>query len=332
MQSIKVGATDLQVSRIGYGCSSLGGWSPGPLSSDQAAYADRIIHAATDCGVTFFDFADIYGQGKAEEAMGGVLRASPSLRDRIVLQTKCGQTTGAGWSLGKPIGIDLSARHIKLSAEQSLKRLGVETIDIFMLHVPDALMEPEEVAAAFDDLCASGKVRQFGASNYNAAQLALLSKFVRQPIVANQLQLGLGHPQVLADGLEISLAISRGDMKLRRSVGMSGAGVVDFCRLNDIQIQAWSPLKGGLLDAATAGPESRLAAQLVANLAAEKGTTPAGILLAWLIRHPAGIVPFVNTSNPDHLREACAAVAIPLSSLEWYELLNARSHVLPQGL
>ena len=234
--------------------------------------------------------------------------------------------------MGEPIRIDLSETHIVRSAEASLRRLGVETLDVFLLHVPDALMIPHEVAAAFDHLHQSGKVRCFGVSNFNVPQLMLLQKHMRQPLVVNQVQIGLGRPQLLADGLELSLAINRADMNLRRVFAISGSGVIDYCRLNNIQVQAWSPLRGGLLDPAKADPVDQPAAALVAQLALEKGATSAAVMIAWLLKHPAEIIPLVNTSSVEHLREACVGLELSLSSAAWYDLLNARLATLPPSL
>ena len=332
MEMIKLPAADIMVSRIGYGCGSLGGWEPGPLSSERAAQAVRLVNAAIDAGINFFDLADIYGVGKAEEALGGALREDPALRDRIVIQTKCGQHVAPDWGYGTPIGIESSREYIINAAEASLARLRTDRIDIFLLHLPDALMEPDEVAGAFDALATSGKVLHFGVSNFTPLQIELLQRATDHKLVANQISLSLGQPQLIADGYETSIECARGTLNMGRSSGIAGAGTLDYCRLNDIQVQAYSPLAGGLLDAGNAPRHAKETAELVAALAAEKDVSAAAIILAWLLRHPAGIVPFIGTGKRRHMEEALRAVDVELSRQQWYQLLASRASVLPSRL
>lgn len=331
MKTYKIAQTDLVVSRIAYGCMMLGWdkdmqfddatlarWAEEPLRSAAVDEADRLIHLAYDQGVTFFDTADMYAFGKSEAAIGAVLKRSPGLRDKIVIQSKCASRYADEPQPGDPNRPDCSREHILSAAEGSLKRLGSDHLDILLLHRSDSLVEPQEVACAFDELKTSGKVRYFGVSNHTAIQIQLLQKYLTQPLIANQIQLGIMHPYLIVDGVEADRA---GDSRITH--GYTGvAGTLDYCRLHDIQIQAWSPLRGDLLNpTADSKPEVKQTAKLLAELAAKKGTTPAALALAWLLRHPAGIVPIVGPTNPKHLIEDCAADQVSMSREEWYTLL-----------
>jgi predicted oxidoreductase len=327
MKNHKVPQTDLVVSRIAYGCDKLG-WKPGPdaatytssllrsfnepLSADELTRAERAIRVAYENGVTFFDLADFYGGGKSEAAFGQVLERSPGLRDGIVIQTKCGNRLEQGF--------DLSHAHIVRAVAGSLQRLSTDHLDILLLHVPDALVEPEEVASAFEELQRSGKVRYFGLSNHTIGQIELLKKYVRQPLVTNQIQIGLANSGALA-GFPFNDA---------RYTGLPT--IVDYCRLNEILVQAYAPLKGAddilsapsLIDPPADAPtELKNAAQVLANMAKQKGTTPSALALAWLLHHPAGIVPITGATRPEHIIENCAADRIELNRQEWYTLFRA---------
>jgi predicted oxidoreductase len=327
MKNYRVPHTDLVVSRIAYGCDKLG-WKPGPdaasytssllrsfnepLSADELTRAERVIHVAYENGITFFDLADFYGGGKSEAAFGQVLERSPGLRDRLVIQSKCGNRLEQGF--------DLSHEHIIRAVVGSLQRLRTEHLDILLLHVPDALVEPEEVASAFDELHQSGKVRYFGVSNHTIGQIDLLRKYAHQPLVTAQIQIGLAH----------SAAIAGFPFNDTRYTGLPT--LVDYCRLNEIQVQAYAPLKGdddvlsapSLIDPPADAPaELRNAAQMLANMAKQKGTTPSALALAWLLHHPAGIVPIIGATRPEHIIENCAADRIELNRQEWYSLFRA---------
>jgi predicted oxidoreductase len=324
LKNIRIPNTDLVVSRIAYGCGSLVALNHQPLGPAEVTNASKLINTARECGISLFDHADLYGFGKSEEVFGQVLRKSPGLRNQIVIQSKCGQRFPEGWKLGDPLSIDLTRDHIVGAVEGSLRRLGTDRLDILLLHVADALVRPDEVARAFDELHSAGKVRFFGVSNHNATQIQLLKKSVRQPIVVNQIHLGLGHPDAIADGMEFALSLARPRRQASRYASLSGAGTMDYCRLQEIQIQAWSPLRGELLKSPEeAGSEFREAADLLADLAKAKQSTPSAVALAWLLRHPAGIVPVIGTGNPEHIAENCAAEKVSLSNDEWYALFAA---------
>jgi predicted oxidoreductase len=324
MRTYKIPHTDLVVSRIAYGCAGLAPWGSAPLSAADQAKATTLINTAYDNGITFFDHADIYAGGKAEAAFGQALRQSPGLREKITIQSKCGQKVMAGGVAHA----DLSRVHIVSAVEGSLRRLGTDRLDALLLHIADSLVEPSEVAEAFDALHRSGKVRYFGVSNHNATQIELLKKSVRQPIVANQIHLGLGHPDALADGMEFTAGVAQSPRNSGNGhTAVAGTGTMDYCRLHDIQVQAWSPLRGLLNPREEASAELKKTAQLLTEMAKAKSTAPASVALAWLLRHPAGIVPIIGASKPEHIVENCAADRIELSRDEWYSLFAAATNL-----
>ena len=309
-------ADGLPTSRIAYGCMQLSrAWDATPVSVDERRHAQRLVETALANGITLFDHADIYARGKSEQVFGDVLRASPGLRERMVLQSKCG-IRFADDPPGAPGRYDFSHAHIVGSVEGSLSRLGVDHLDVLLLHRPDALLEPEDVARAFDALHAAGKVRHFGVSNHTPGQIDLLRRYVRQPLVANQVELSLLHHHLIDDGVSANTT---------GHAYASAAATLDYCRLHDIRVQAWSPLAGGRLATTSefADPVIRATSTLLRQLAEEKGVTPEAIQLAWLLRHPAGIQPIVGTTDPVRLVACCAADGITLSREEWYALFTA---------
>jgi predicted oxidoreductase len=337
MKTYAMKDTDLAVSRIAFGCASLGGWVPGTIDADTLRDAERLVHTACDAGITLFDMADFYGAGNAERAFGEVLRRMPSLRERVVIQSKCGQIMPDDPEPGDPYRVDLSRDHIVSSVEASLKRLNTDRLDLLLLHAPDALMVAHEVGEAFAKLKKAGKVRHFGVSNFSWMQIEKLKKGIDERLVANQIQLGLGHSHPIVDGMEWAVEVGQDGPAVMRGekpyfanayAGPAAAGTFDYCCLNDIQVQAFSPIRGDLLaptDATSA--QTRKAGELVAQIAARKGVTPAAVALAWLLRHPAGIVPVFSTSKPERLAENCRADEVELSRGEWYALFAAAAHL-----
>lgn len=333
MRTYQIKDTDLVVSRISFGCASLGGWNKGVVDADTVRSAERLIRTAHEQGISLFDHADFYGFGNGELAFGEVLKRTPGLRDSIVIQSKCGQLMPGDPEPADPYRVDMSREHIVASVEGSLKRLCTDRLDILLLHVPDALMEAEEVGEAFADLRKSGKVRYFGVSNYSAAKIEWLQKNIDERLVINQIQLGLGHSHAIADGMEFVLEVGQELLNVFGGVkdgftnaysSPDAAGTFDYCRLHDMQVQAWGPLHGRFLSPGSANSvETNKAAELVSEIAARKGVTPAAIALAWLLRHPAGILPVFSTSSPDHLVENCKADDVTLSRSEWYALFAA---------
>jgi predicted oxidoreductase len=306
--------TDLEVSRLAYGCMNLASWELAPVTEEEKRAAVEVACAAYDAGINLFDHADIYAYGKSEEAFAAVWQEIP--REEVVLQSKCGIILPGDPRYSGPGRYDFSHDHIIAAVEGSLQRLQTDYLDILLLHRPDPLIEPEEVARAFDHLDHSGKVRFFGVSNFNAWQIELLQAAVDQPLVINQLELSLLHPHLVHEGI-IANQID-GPHAL-------ASGILDYCRLTDVMIQAWSPVAQGLLfnPPADAAPNVLAVAERVAALAAEKGTTPEAIALAWILRHPAGIQPIVGTTKPERVRASVLADGVTLSREEWYELLIA---------
>jgi predicted oxidoreductase len=309
MKQMRLGDSPLQASRIGLGCMRL---------SDVQDQAVTTVRAALDQGINFFDHADIYGGGSREQVFSAIWKDRPGLRDQILLQSKCGIRRAGEPNTHSPTRYDFGHDHIVRSLEGSLRRLQTDHLDILLLHRPDALVEPEEVARAFDELHRTGKVRFFGVSNHTAAQIQLLQTHVRQPLIVNQLELSVAHSQLINDGI----VFNRDDL----GVMSRSEGTLEFCRIQNITIQAWGPLARGVLSGSVVGnPEARMeqAAALVAQLAADKGVSREAILIAWLLRHPARIQPVIGTTNPERIAAACQADHVELTHEEWYRLFEA---------
>jgi predicted oxidoreductase len=319
MQTYSLGVSDLNVSQIGYGAMSIGGsWDDTPLTDSIRKSAMQTLRTTLDAGINFYDHADIYCNGKSEEAFAELWKDTPHLRQQIYLQTKC------GIRFGPPHRFDFSYEHIIASVEGSLKRLQTDYLDVLLLHRPDPLVEPEEVARAFDELKNSGKVRWFGVSNHAAAQMELLRKYLNQPIVANQVEFNLIHIHMLDEGI----LFNQNNSRLARN-----EGVIEYCRLHNITLQAWAPLATGRLTGKPRpndGAHIQKTADLVARMASEKGVRPEAILIAWILRHPARIQPLPGTTNPERILAACEAVKVNLTREEWYGLFSAgRGEALP---
>lgn len=319
MQKMALGTSDLAVSRIGYGCMLIGGsWDNSPPSEDIKKNAETILHTAVDLGINFFDHADIYCRGKSEQVFSDYIKKHPDLRKKIYLQSKCGIL------LGNNGMYDFSYKHIIKSAEGSLRRLGTDTLDVYLLHRPDPLVEPEEVAKAFDELMASGKVRWFGVSNHTSGQIVLLKKYLSVPIVTNQVEFNPIHTHLLDAGINFN----QNNPLLARN-----ADTLEFCRVADITIQAWSPLAQGFLSGRTEPSQARnvkACAKVIAEIAEEKNVSSAAVVLAWTLRHPAKIQPIPGVTNAERLIAACQADSIELSREEWYRIFIAgRGEELP---
>lgn len=283
------------------------------------AHVRELYAAARESGIDFFDHADIYGGSMhfCESRFASALQLTPAERDEIVLQTKCGIVPSAGM-------FDFSYEHIIAQVDGSLAALQTDRIDVLLLHRPDALVEPEEVARAFDELEAAGKVRAFGVSNHTPRQIDLLRTAVRQPLVANQLQLSLTHAPLLAQPVAANMA------GLEQSVDRDGGGLIEYCRINGITVQAWSPFKSGFgggvfLD----NPEYPELNAAIDRLADAYGVTPIAIATAWITRHPAGMQVVLGTTTPQRVRDAAVGADVVLTRPEWYELFRAAGHHLP---
>jgi predicted oxidoreductase len=295
------------VSRLAYGCWRLAPhWQPGQPKADALAAGRRAILAAFDAGFTFFDHADIYCNGLSEEIFGDVLREVPGMRSSVVIATKCGIRKPDDPRPGAPYRYDFSARHIIWSCEQSLQRMGVDTIDLYQLHRADYLADPAEVAGAFVSLLDAGKVRAFGVSNFRPSQLSLLQRACPLPLVAHQFEVSLAQLASLENG------------------------TLDQCLTDGILPMAWSPLAAGqLADGAShllpsqTGYRIPPIVEAMDRVAAERGARRSQIALAWLLRHPSRIVPIVGSTDSERIRQAAEADNLELDRETWYGLLTA---------
>lgn len=279
----------------------------------------ELVRTARDAGIDFLDHADIYGSDLhgCERRFGEALQLTPAQRDEITIQTKTG-------IVGDGPYFDFSYEHIIESVDGSLAALRTDHIDILLLHRPDALVEPEEVARAFDELEAAGKVRAFGVSNHTPRQIDLLRKYVRQPIVVNQLQLSLTHAPIIAQGVAANMSAQE------QAVTLDGGGIVDYCRLNDITIQAWSPFQAGFFTGVFLGsPEYPELNAVIDRLSAQYGVPPVAIATAWILRHPARMQVVLGTTTPERVAGAAQGSDVTLTRAEWYELFRAAGHIVP---
>ncbi len=305
LNKINLGNSGLLVPEIALGCMRMA-----DLSKDEAT---KMINTAMDAGINFFDHADIYGGGKSEEVFADAVGMNPAVREKMILQSKCGIRPGM---------FDFSKEHILESVDGILKRLQTDYIDILLLHRPDTLVEPEEVAEAFTVLKNNGKVREFGVSNQNPMQIELLSKYVEQKLVANQLQLSITNTGMIDAGLNVNMAIDR-------SIDRDGS-ILDYCRLKDITIQAWSPFQFGFFEGVFLdNPKFPELNKVIDRLSAEKGVENTAIATAWILRHPAKIQTVVGTMNPERLQAISKASNITLTRQEWYEIYLAAGNELP---
>ena len=307
MKTQRLGRTDFQVTRLAYGCMrSSGVWQSGDLTGDAIRRSVRLIEAAFEAGYNFFDHADIYGDTTCETVFGRALKEHPGWRERMIIATKCGIRFANRPNPGDPARYDFSFDHIIRSVDGSLERLGIDSIDLLQLHRPDYLADPAEIARAFTQLRDAGKVREFGVSNFRPTLLTAVQKALSFPLQVNQVEIHLGRLDCFTDG------------------------TLDQCLELGITPLAWSPLDRGKLatgaepDAAESDAEHRR--KLLAALdaaAAEYGTDRTGVALAWLLKHPAGIIPIVGTAREDRVRELVKAEAVELSRETWYRLLEA---------
>lgn len=303
MYSIQLGKSGLSVPTVAVGCMR--------ISDMSEKEVDAFVDTALENGANFFDHADIYGGGKSESVFG---KAIVGKREQVIIQTKCGIVPGKMF--------DFSYAHIVESVNGSLRRLGTDYIDVLLLHRPDALMEPEEVARAFDELKAAGKVRHFGVSNQNPYQMQLLQKALDMPLCANQLQLSVMYAPMITAGINVNMCNESG-------VNRDG-GVLDYCRLNDITVQPWSPMQYGFFEGCFVDNEKFPALNTVLAALAEKyGVSKTTVAIAWLLRHPAKLQPVTGTTNLTRLRDSLAAANMTLTREEWYDIYKAAGNVLP---
>lgn len=305
MKKLRIGTSGIEASEVSLGCMRIGGMAPADL--------DELIQTSLDLGIDFYDHADIYGGGKCEEVFAASLKRLGVDRSKIYLQSKCGIRSGF---------FDFSKEHILDSVDRALLRLDTDYLDFLLLHRPDALIEPEEVAEAFDTLQTAGKVRHFGVSNFNPGQIQLLQASLSQSIQANQLQFGVMHTGMIDRGIA-------SNMKHPNSVDHDG-GTLDYCRLKKITIQPWSPFQYGFFEGVFVGNEKFPELNKVLDrLAEEYGVTPTGLVIAWIQRHPAKMQTVIGTTNVGRVTEVAEAMKIELSRPHWYEIYRAAGNVLP---
>ena len=304
MKKISIGNL-LEVSEVSLGCMRMNALS--------VTEAESLIKVSMNEGITFFDHADIYGKGASEEIFGAAVKNAGIKREDMVLQTKCGIRKGF---------FDFSKEYIISSVEDSLKRIQTDYVDALLLHRPDTLVEPEEVAEAFNILHKEGKVKYFGVSNQNPYQIELLQKYVGQKLIANQLQFGIMHTGMIDAGINVNMT---NDVSVVRD-----GGVLEYCRLKDITIQAWSPYQYGFFDGVFLDNEKFPELNKVINKIAEKkGVSNVTIATAWILRHPAKMQVVVGTMNEGRLRDIAKASNVALTREEWYEIYIASGHILP---
>lgn len=304
MYNINLGKSGLRVPTIAVGCMRISEMSPKEISA--------FIDTSLEHNANFFDHADIYGAGKCEEVFGKAI--TPSLREKIIIQTKCGIVSGKMY--------DFSYEHIINSVNGSLKRLGTDYIDVLILHRPDALMEPEEVARAFSELKNSGKVKYFGVSNQNSYQIQLLQNSLDMPICVNQLQFGIMHSAMVQSGINVNMYNEYG-------INRDG-GILDYCRLNSITIQPWSPMQYGFFEGCFVDnekfPELN---ETMQNIGDKYGVSKTTIAIAWILRHPAKMQPVTGTTNLTRLKDSFKAAEISLTREEWYDIYKSAGNILP---
>ncbi|WP_432548861.1 aldo/keto reductase [Kineococcus sp. SYSU DK004] len=310
MRTVPLGTTGLQVPNVVLGLMRIV-----DMSDEQVR---ELWATARDAGITFVDHADVYGRDlhACERRWRDAVPMTSSERDAVTVQTKCGIVPDGPY-------FDFSYEHIVESVDGSLEALGTDRIDVLLLHRPDALVEPDEVARAFDELEAAGKVRAFGVSNHTPGQIELLKRSVRQPLVANQLQLSITHASLVAQGVASNM------QALDQSVSRDN-GTLDHCRLHDITVQAWSPFQAGFFTGVFLdNPEYPELNAVITRLAEQYSVPPLAVATAWITRHPAGMQVVLGTTNPERVAAAAQGSDLPLTRAEWYELFRAAGWTVP---
>ena len=305
MKEIIMANGNIKASEIGLGCMRIAKLDKNTVNS--------LINTALDCGINFFDHADIYGAGKSEEIFNEAISLTPSLREKMIIQSKCAIRPGM---------YDFSKEYIINSVDGILKRLNTEYLDILLLHRPDTLMEPEEVNEAFEKLYKEGKVRNFGVSNHNAMQIELLNKYLTNKVTINQLQFSIMHTGIIDSGINVN-------MKNSSSIDRDGS-ILEYCRLKDINIQAWSPYQYGFFEGTFIdNPKFPELNKKLAEIGEKYNVSKTAIATAWILRHPAKIQTIVGTTNEARLKDICTASNVALTRQEWYEIYLAAGNMLP---
>jgi len=310
-------------SELVYGCMGLGGkWNQDPLTKKDFTQAHQIVEHVLESNINVFDHADIYQFGKAEQVFGNVLKQDPSLREKMIIQSKCGIRFE---DKSGPARYDLSGEWIKESTNNILSRLSTDYLDVLILHRPDPLMEADEIAKALSDLKTSGKVKYFGLSNMHAAQAAYLAKAIEQPLIVNQIELSLTNLHWLEEGI---YAGNPDGAHINFT-----SGTIEYTRANNMQIQSWGSLSQGLFcgrDVSDKSTKTQQTAKYIKTLSEEHNTSLEAIVLAWILRHPANIQPVIGSTNVDRISACIHALSITLSREQWYQIyLLARGAKLP---
>lgn len=310
MEYITIPHTDLKVSRLALGCMR--------LKEKNLAEAESLIKSALEAGINCFDHSDVYQKGECENLFGEILKRNPLLRKEMIIQTKCDIVPE--YAGGQRY--DTSKEYILNCVENALKRLQCEYLDILLLHRPDALCDPQELAETFEKLHQTGLVRYFGVSNHSVSKMELLRKFTNQPLVINQVQLSIVHSYLFDSGFFVNMS---NEEAVDRDNGM-----LDYCQLHDITLQAWCPLQASWADGTFLdNPKFPRLNRVLQRIANEYGTSKSAIAVAWLLRHPANIQPVIGTTSEQHLEELCKAVSIKLTRQQWYDLYMAEGKRVP---
>lgn len=304
MKKIPLGKSSLEVSSLSLGCMRMAGLSP----ADAAA----TVKAAWESGISFFDHADIYGGGKSEKVFAKAVHDLGLARDQMHLQSKCGIRKGY---------FDFSKTHILESVDGILSRLQTDYLDVLLLHRPDVLMEPAEVAEAFSVLKTSGKVRHFGVSNQNPLQMAFLQQALDMPLVANQLRFSIAHTPMIDHGLNVNMS---DDPAVDRD-----GGVLDYCQLHKITVQPWSPMQAGSGGVFLDHPDYAELNEVLQRIAEDRGVPVSAVAIAWLLRHPAKMQPILGSMTPQRIQDMSRACEVNLTRPEWYEIYRAAENRLP---
>lgn len=300
-----IGQTGIQATRIALGCMR--------MSDLEGKQAEEVVGTALDLGINFFDHADIYGGGLSELRFRDAIKHFNVNRDKMIIQSKCGIREGY---------FDFSKEYILSSVDGILERLGTEYLDFLILHRPDVLVEPEEVAEAFTKLRAEGKVKHFGVSNQNRFQMELLQSYLDEPLAVNQLQLSPAHTPMFDAGLNVNM--------LNKASIEHDDGIVDYCRLKRVTIQAWSPFQIDLSRGLFVNhPDYKELNETIAKLAKNYNVSSEAIVIAWILRHPAQIQAIVGSMNPSRLKAIDKANDIALTREEWYDIYRSAGNILP---
>lgn len=312
MKYYQIPGTDVSVSAIVMGCMR--------IDTLERKEIERLVMTALEEGINFFDHADVYGGGECEKRFAEALHMAPALREKMILQGKCGIRKCGGYLDGY---YDFSKEYILQCVDGILSRLQTDYLDVLLLHRPDSLAEPEEVGEAFEKLESSGKVRYFGLSNASAMQFEMMRRGIKQKLCFNQVQFGIGHTPMIDAGMAANTFLDQ---------GMDRSGyLLEYSRMNQVILQAWSPFQHGFFEGVVVGDEKRYPKlnEVLENIGGRYDVSPSVIAAAWILRHPAGMQVIAGTTKVSRMRECCRAAEIELSRAEWYEIYKAAGNPIP---